>query len=80
MKPKNDVNRRVFLESAAASLAFTMVPRNVLGGPGYVAPSDKIALAYIGCGTRYDAQNMKFINKPEANPYLTREYRKGWEL
>ncbi len=28
----------------------------------------------------YDAQNMKFTNRPEANQYLVREYRKGWEL
>ena len=39
------INRREFLGSAtAASLAFTVVPRQVLGGPGYVAPSDKITL------------------------------------
>jgi hypothetical protein len=28
----------------------------------------------------YDAANMKFTNAPEANQYLTRVYRKGWEL
>jgi len=28
----------------------------------------------------YDAPNMKFTNAPEANQYLTRVYRKGWEL
>ncbi len=28
----------------------------------------------------WDAQNMKFTNMPDANPYLVREYRKGWEL
>jgi predicted dehydrogenase len=28
----------------------------------------------------YDVQGMKFTNRPEANPYLVREYRKGWEL
>lgn len=44
------VNRRAFLAPAAAT-AFTIVPRHVLGGNGYVPPSDKIALAHIGCGT-----------------------------
>ena len=29
---------------------------------------------------KYDAKNMKFTNVPEANQYLVREYRKGWEL
>ena len=46
------MNRRKFLGTAAASAAFTMVPRDVLGGPGVVAPSDKITLAYIGTGTQ----------------------------
>jgi hypothetical protein len=45
------VNRRKFLEmSAAASSAFTIVPRHVLGGQGNIAPSDKITIGYIGCG------------------------------
>ena len=33
-----------------AAAALTIVPRHVLGGPKYVAPSDKIHLAIIGCG------------------------------
>jgi hypothetical protein len=28
----------------------------------------------------YDGANMRFTNAPDANQYLTREYRKGWEL
>ena len=28
----------------------------------------------------YDPVNMKITNVPEANQYLTREYRKGWEV
>ncbi len=28
----------------------------------------------------YDGANMKFTNAPDANQFLTREYRKGWEL
>jgi hypothetical protein len=48
----SDQNRRKFLGTAAATAAFTIVPRHVLGGPGVVAPSDKINLAYIGVGTQ----------------------------
>src|SRR5258708_22346470 len=47
-----DQNRRKFLGAAATAAAFTIVPRHVLGGPGVVAPSDKITLAYIGVGTQ----------------------------
>jgi predicted dehydrogenase len=28
----------------------------------------------------YDAQNMRITNDPEANQYLTREYREGWAV
>ncbi len=53
MATSKKINRREFLGSAAtASLALTVVPRNVLGGNGFVAPSDKITLGYIGCGTQ----------------------------
>src|ERR1700730_8255275 len=49
----SSINRRKFVEVLASSaLAFTIVPRHVLGGKNYVAPSDKITLAYIGVGTQ----------------------------
>jgi len=53
MKPKNSMDRRKFISSAAAAAATVkVVPRYVLGGTGYVAPSDKITVANIGCGTQ----------------------------
>ena len=48
----SEPNRRKFIGTAAATAAFTIVPRHVLGGPNTVAPSDKITLAYIGTGTQ----------------------------
>ncbi len=33
-----------------------------------------------GARLEYDSQNHRFINNPEANKYLTRKYRKGYEL
>ena len=43
--------RRQFVRNLAGSaLAFTIVPRHVLGGPGYQAPSDTVNLAAIGAG------------------------------
>ena len=35
-----------------AATAFTIVPRHVLGGAGFVAPSEKITLACIGFRTQ----------------------------
>lgn len=47
----SNINRRRFIaNSATAALAFTVVPRQVLGGKGLVAASDRINLGYIGVG------------------------------
>jgi hypothetical protein len=65
MATSKKINRREFLGSAtAASLAFTILPRHVIGGPGFVAPSDKLTLGYIGCGT----QGLKEMCNLIANP------------
>ncbi|HYK91768.1 MAG TPA: Gfo/Idh/MocA family oxidoreductase [Acidobacteriota bacterium] len=45
------MNRRKFIGTTAAAVAgISLVPRHVLGGRGFVAPSDKVNLAIIGCG------------------------------
>lgn len=44
-------SRRDFLAtSGAAAFAFTIVPRYVLGGPRFLAPSDRVHVAGIGAG------------------------------
>jgi len=65
MVSKDDINRREFLAPAAAGLAVTLVPRHVLGGPGYVAPSDKLTIAYIGCGTQGTREMLQLITAPD---------------
>jgi hypothetical protein len=52
MKTKNKITRREFVGTTAAATAFTIVPSHVLGGSRHVAPSDKLNIAYIGCGTQ----------------------------
>lgn len=45
------MKRRNFISnSSKAALAFTILPRHVLGGQGYIAPADRLNLAYIGVG------------------------------
>lgn len=45
------ISRRNFFRSATtAAAAFSIVPRRVLGGPGYTAPSDELTRAIIGVG------------------------------
>ena len=44
-------SRRTFLAATGGlSLNFTIVPRHVLGGAGYVAPSEQVRIAGIGAG------------------------------
>ncbi|NLT77802.1 MAG: gfo/Idh/MocA family oxidoreductase, partial [Planctomycetes bacterium] len=62
----SDMNRRKFLGYAAASAgAVTIVPRHVLGGAGYVAPSEKITVANIGCGTQGLTEMFGMLTAPE---------------
>lgn len=44
------ISRRDLLKGVAAAAAFTIVPRHVLGGPGYTPPSEKLTRAVIGTG------------------------------
>ncbi len=51
-KPKAGLSRRQFMQGSAAGIvAFTIVPRNVLGR-GETPPSEEIGGALIGCGGR----------------------------
>ena len=45
------LSRRRFLKSSSLAVAgFYIVPRHVLGGKGFIAPSDKLNIAAIGAG------------------------------
>lgn len=47
------MKRRNFLRSGAMAIAgFTILPRHILGGTNFVAPSDQINLGIIGCGAQ----------------------------
>jgi len=45
------MTRRSFLQTASAATALcSIVPRHVLGGPGYTPPSEQLTKAVIGVG------------------------------
>ncbi|MFN4256680.1 MAG: Gfo/Idh/MocA family protein [Saprospiraceae bacterium] len=54
-QPTRNLSRRKFMAtSATAAAGFFIVPRHVLG-KGYIAPSDKLNIAFVGVGGRpYD--------------------------
>lgn len=62
---KSEIDRRAFLGTAAATGAFSLIPRHVLGGQARVAPGDKVAVAYIGCGTQGLRELMTMLPNPE---------------
>jgi len=58
-------SRRTFLGGLAAGAAFAIVPRHVLGGRGYVPPSEKTTLACIGMGGQGHVDLFNFLQKDE---------------
>lgn len=58
-------SRRRFLAGTAAAAAFSIVPRHVLGGPGFVPPNDKLTLACIGVGAQGTRVMMDFLKQPD---------------
>ncbi|MBN2029525.1 Gfo/Idh/MocA family oxidoreductase [bacterium] len=65
VKRSATLSRRNFLGAAGtAAAAFTIVPRHVLGGAGYQAPSEMINVAGIGVGAR-GASDIQGIADPD---------------
>src|SRR5262245_39971560 len=60
------LSRRKFIaQGTAAAFGLSIVPRRVLGGPGYVAPSDKINMAFIGVGAQGFRVMLHFLSEPD---------------
>jgi predicted dehydrogenase len=58
------MNRRNFLRSGTLSVAaFSILPRNVLGGTRFTPPSDQINLGLIGCGAQGRGLGTQFAGK-----------------
>ncbi|SDG92992.1 hypothetical protein SAMN05421827_11338 [Pedobacter terrae] len=65
---KSTSNRRDFIKtSAIAAAAFMIVPRHVLGGTGYLAPSDRLLVAGIGVGGKGQSDLEMFYKSGKAD-------------
>jgi len=63
---ESPLSRRNFLaQTATAALGCSIVPRNVLGGAGYVPPSDKVNIAFIGVGSQGLRVMLRFLRQPD---------------
>jgi predicted dehydrogenase len=64
--PATDLSRRKFIKNAGVAAAFTIVPRFVLGGSGYKAPSDLLYVAGIGAGGKGESDIASFAKSGKA--------------
>ncbi|MEO3406219.1 Gfo/Idh/MocA family oxidoreductase [Mucilaginibacter sp. CAU 1740] len=60
-------SRRQFLKTGAVAAAgFMIVPRHVLGGKGFIAPSDKLLIAGVGAGGKGESDIANFYKSGKA--------------
>ena len=75
---KSSLSRRKFLgQAAAAAIGFSIVPRRVLGGTGYVAPSDKVNIAFIGVGSQGLRVMLHFLRESDVQGVAVCDVDKG---
>ncbi|MDR1720191.1 MAG: Gfo/Idh/MocA family oxidoreductase [Dysgonamonadaceae bacterium] len=52
MNEQRHIERRTFLKAGLLSgISLTIIPRRLLGGPGFIAPSDEITKGVVGVGS-----------------------------
>lgn len=67
-KNKSNNSRRDFIRNSALAMGgFYIVPRHVLGGKGFIAPSDKLQVAGIGSGGKGESDLFNFYNSGKAD-------------
>src|ERR1700741_4295393 len=66
------ISRGTFIKNTAlAAAGFYIVPRHVLGGKGFVPPSDKLYIAAIGCGGEAENDIHHYANTPKKNAVVS---------
>jgi len=67
-KRKSDNSRRDFIRNASLAMGgFYILPRHVLGGKGFTAPSDKLQIAGIGAGGKGESDLFSFYQSGKAD-------------
>jgi predicted dehydrogenase len=72
--------RREFIATTAATAAFSIVPRHVLGGTGFVAPSDKVNVALIGAGGQGRTNARSLFKEPDCQIIALADPAEEWDL
>jgi predicted dehydrogenase len=73
--------RRRFLAGAASTVAATTIlPRHVLGGPGFVAPSDKVNVAVVGVGGQGRSNVRSLLHEDDCRIVAIADPCEAWDL
>lgn len=75
-----DTTRRKFLKTTSIATAAMIVPRHVLGGPGQVAPSDRVNVALVGAGGRGLQNARELMKLPEVQISAIADPAEAWDL
>src|SRR5580692_9107219 len=67
LAPNDSNSRRNFLKKGVlAAAGFYIVPRHVLGGKGFIAPSDKLVIGSVGVGGKGESDISNFDKSGKA--------------
>jgi len=72
--------RRFIATTTAAAAGFAIVPRHVLGGPRFVAPSDKVNVALIGAGGQGRTNARALFEEPNCQIIALADPAEEWDL
>jgi predicted dehydrogenase len=74
-------SRRGLIKNAALAItAATIIPRHVLGGPGHVAPSDRVNVALVGSGGRGLRNARELMKLPDVQITCVADPAESWDL
>ncbi len=66
-QPINNSRRNFLRNTTLTAAAFTILPRHVLGGKGFLAPSDRLIIAGIGVGGKGESDIANFYKSGKAD-------------
>jgi len=79
-KKAGQAGRREFMMTAASAAAATILPRHVLGGPGFVAPSDKVNVALIGAGGQGRTNTRSLFQEDDCQVIALADPCEEWDM
>jgi predicted dehydrogenase len=79
-KQTSATSRRQFMTVASAATAATILPRHVLGGNGFVPPSDKVNVAIIGVGGQGRTNARSLFQEDDCQVIAIADPSQDWDL